>query len=165
MLFLTDVVVVVLVVVVAALIAVVAVVVVFLAKFLAASLKSCQRLKTNATRLSSSSSFPACPASSRCKRGSFWRLLFRSLSPSLFLPLCWLSGADATSLLLLLQLTKAASVSCWRRRRFQFISNFAALKLRIRAEADRGWALFDNRTTTRNQNINKYDKQLVWVFM
>lgn len=83
MLFLTDVVVVVLVVVAAALIAVVAVVVVFLAKFLAASFKSCQRLKTNATRLSSSSSFPACPASSRCKRGAFWRLLFRSLSLSL----------------------------------------------------------------------------------
>lgn len=53
MLFSTDVVVVVIVVVAA----VVAVVVVFLAKFLAASLKSCQRLKTNATRLSSSSSF------------------------------------------------------------------------------------------------------------
>lgn len=43
----------------------------------------------------------------------------------------------STSLLLLLQLTKAAYES-WRRRRcFQFISNFAALKLRIRANADR----------------------------
>lgn len=83
MLFSTDVVVVVLVVVVAALIGVVAVVVVFLAKFLAASLKSCQRLKTNATRLSSSSSFRLSSFPSLQVRGVLASTLSLSLSLSL----------------------------------------------------------------------------------